>query len=58
MPTTRIHHLSNDLLSVTTVRTETAWIIAVSGEVDIDTVEPLRRSLEAAASPGRACRSC
>ncbi|MFI5829944.1 STAS domain-containing protein [Streptomyces sp. NPDC051578] len=54
MPTTRIHHLSNDLLSVTTVRTETAWVITVCGEVDLDTVEPLRRSLAAAASPRQA----
>lgn len=53
MPTTRIHHLSNDLLSVTTVRTENAWVITVSGEVDLDTVDPLRRTLEAAASPRR-----
>ncbi|MFC6982811.1 STAS domain-containing protein [Streptomyces cirratus] len=35
---------------MTTVRTENAWIITVSGEVDVDTVEPLRRSLEAASS--------
>ncbi|MGW7099519.1 STAS domain-containing protein [Streptomyces sp. NPDC054838] len=51
MPTTRIHHLSNDLLSVTTVRTENAWVITVSGEIDLDTVDPLRLTLEAAASP-------
>ncbi|MFF1558479.1 STAS domain-containing protein [Streptomyces sp. NPDC058279] len=51
MPTTRIHHLNNDLLSVTTVRTESAWVITVSGEVDLDTADPLRLTLEAASSP-------